>query len=198
LSIPPSVNITAISASQYRILREVARTTFLEAFNDQNDPQNMEQYLDTAFHIDQVKKELSDPQTMFYFVRSPDQTIPKFHETHIEYHQNSTNADPIIGYLKFNVGKAQTELKEDKGFEIERIYIIAEFQGKGIGSQLLQFAKERARELHKRYIWLGVWQKNEGAIQFYKRHGFSIFSSHPYTLGSDIQTDYLMKYELQP
>jgi len=190
LSAAISFSITPIASSQFHILQEVARTTFLEAFNDQNDPKNMEHYLHTAFHIDQVKKELSDPHTLFYFVRSPDQTTPKFGE--------SLDTDPIIGYLKFNIGTAQTELKEREGLEIERIYVISQFQGKKIGAQLLQFAKQRARELHKHYIWLGVWQKNERAIQFYKRHGFSIFSSHPYTLGSDVQTDYLMKYELQP
>ena len=42
-------------------------------------------------------------------------------------------------------------------------------------------------------IWLGVWEENNKAIAFYKRHGFEVFGSHPFKLGGDLQRDLLMK-----
>ena len=188
MDLDTSIIITPIVPSESKKLQEVAKMTFFEAFKDQNEAQNMTHYLNTAFHIDQLKKELSDPNIMYFFITFFDQNQGELRE--------GIDRKKVIGYLKFNISTAQTEFKEDKGLEIERLYIISAFQNKKIGAYLIQFAKQKARELHKHYIWLGVWQKNERAIQFYKRHGITIFSSHPYTLGADIQTDYLMKYEL--
>ena len=43
------------------------------------------------------------------------------------------------------------------------------------------------------FLWLGVWQKNNAAIRFYERLGFTKFSTHPYFIGKDKQIDWLMK-----
>jgi ribosomal protein S18 acetylase RimI-like enzyme len=45
-------------------------------------------------------------------------------------------------------------------------------------------------------VWLGVWEKNEKAIGFYKRNGFVEFDKHLFTLGTDVQTDIMMRREL--
>jgi hypothetical protein len=46
-------------------------------------------------------------------------------------------------------------------------------------------------------LWLGVWEKNEGAIRFYERNGFSVTGSHPFRMGDEIQTDLIMKLPLK-
>jgi ribosomal protein S18 acetylase RimI-like enzyme len=48
----------------------------------------------------------------------------------------------------------------------------------------------------KAYIWLGVWEHNTAAIRFYERLGFEKFAMHPYYIGKDRQTDWLMKMNL--
>ncbi|NNU33656.1 GNAT family N-acetyltransferase [Mucilaginibacter sp. S1162] len=53
-----------------------------------------------------------------------------------------------------------------------------------------------AKQRHKTYVWLGVWEGNPKAIKFYQRHGFVVFSQHQFKLGNDIQTDIMMKLEL--
>jgi ribosomal protein S18 acetylase RimI-like enzyme len=47
------------------------------------------------------------------------------------------------------------------------------------------------------YVWLGVWEKNLRAIQFYKKNGFVEFDQHLFILGDDPQTDIMMKL-MQP
>jgi len=49
--------------------------------------------------------------------------------------------------------------------------------------------------LEKNYhtIWLGVWEHNQRAIDFYKRWGFKKFDEHDFILGNDVQKDWLMK-----
>ena len=53
-----------------------------------------------------------------------------------------------------------------------------------------------ARQKKVTCIWLGVWEKNEKAIKFYRKNGFIEFDKHIFVLGSDRQTDILMKLEL--
>ncbi|GAA4792702.1 hypothetical protein GCM10023231_21090 [Olivibacter ginsenosidimutans] len=53
-----------------------------------------------------------------------------------------------------------------------------------------------AKQRKTRYIWLGVWEDNQRAIQFYKKNGFITFDKHVFTLGNDKQTDIMMKLQL--
>ena len=80
--------------------------------------------------------------------------------------------------------------------EIERIYVEKEFQGYGLGGKLIKKAAEIGREKEKQYIWLGVWEKNEKAILFYKKHGFYKIDAHSFWVGSDKQIDDIMRKDL--
>ena len=49
-----------------------------------------------------------------------------------------------------------------------------------------------ASELKKELVWLGVWEHNPRAIDFYKKFGFEKFGTHIFYLGDDAQEDWLM------
>jgi len=102
----------------------------------------------------------------------------------------------VIGYLKINFGQAQTELKDKKALEIERIYVLKKFHGKKVGQILYDTAFKIAKQTGANYLWLGVWEKNPRAINFYKKNGFVEFDKHIFKLGDDEQTDIMMKLQL--
>jgi ribosomal protein S18 acetylase RimI-like enzyme len=77
--------------------------------------------------------------------------------------------------------------------EIERIYVLKEYHGHKIGQLLFEKAISIAKSMEKKYVWLGVWEKNERAIAFYTKNGFTVVDHHLFKLGDDVQTDYLMK-----
>ena len=56
----------------------------------------------------------------------------------------------------------------------------------------IDLAKQRGCDT----LWLGVWEFNPRAIAFYEKWGFEKFSSHPFLLGNDLQTDLLYKKKL--
>lgn len=153
-------------------LVSISRQTFIETFADVNTPENMQQYLTTRLSEDKIAEELAEKNSRFYLVKSEDK---------------------IIAYLKLNSGAAQTELKSDDTLEIERIYVTSQFKGKGIGNLLMNKALSVAKELLANTVWLGVWEHNQPAIDFYKKSGFVEFSRHAFTLGADTQTDLMMK-----
>lgn len=98
--------------------------------------------------------------------------------------------------MELNFGQLQTELKDDKALEIERIYVLKEFYGKKTGQLLYEKAIQIAREKNAEYIWLGVWEENQRAISFYKKNGFVEFDKHLFKLCSDEQIDIMMKLQL--
>lgn len=61
---------------------------------------------------------------------------------------------------------------------------------------MLNEVKKIASHKQKTFLWLGVWEKNDRAIEFYQNHGFSKFGTHPYYIGEDKQTDWLMRFEM--
>jgi ribosomal protein S18 acetylase RimI-like enzyme len=62
----------------------------------------------------------------------------------------------------------------------------------------MQRCIEIAKEMHREIIWLGVWEHNQQAINFYTKWGFEKFGEHDFVLGNDVQTDWLMKKDLLP
>jgi ribosomal protein S18 acetylase RimI-like enzyme len=95
-----------------------------------------------------------------------------------------------------NFGPSQTDVKDDKSLEIERIYVLKEFHGQQVGQMLFDKAIQIAKQQHADYVWLGVWEHNPRAIQFYKKNGFVEFDRHIFHLGNDAQTDIMMKLKL--
>ena len=156
-------------------MQKISKETFVEAFSNQNSEENMQKYLEENLSIQQLTNELLNSESSFYFARMDEK---------------------IIGYLKVNFGKAQTDFKEDDSIEIERVYVMVEFHGKEVGKKLLVKAIEISREKNAKSVWLGVWEKNYKAIRFYHKNGFLEFGKHPFILGDDIQTDILMELQL--
>ncbi|WP_299533823.1 GNAT family N-acetyltransferase [Ulvibacterium sp.] len=156
-------------------LVELSLRTFKDAFEADNDPDDFKDYLRIAFHRDTLFAELQDKDVSFYFVKVDNRTA---------------------GYFKLNENLAQTEVKSNSSIELERIYVLNIFQGSGIGAWMLTEIKRIASEKGKHFLWLGVWEKNHKAIRFYQRLGFTKFGTHPYFIGKDKQTDWLMRLDL--
>lgn len=169
------LNIRRVKPTEAKALLHITKTTFLDAFAHQNTEGDIRIYSEAFFNPDRITSELNNPDSAFYFI------------------EDESN---ITGYIKLNYADAQTEFNDAQAVEIERIYVLAEYQGKQIGQQLLNFAIDTARGQALEYIWLGVWEKNSSAIRFYQRYGFTPIGSHPFTLGNDRQTDILMRKEL--
>ncbi len=69
-------------------------------------------------------------------------------------------------------------------------------RGQKIGQIIYNKALQIATQAQLSYVWLGVWEKNIKAISFYKKNGFTEFDKHIFRLGSDVQTDILMKQKI--
>ncbi len=153
-------------------IRSVGRETFYETFAQHNSEDEIQKYLDESFSTEKLEKELNNSDSQFFI---------------------AWEEDHAIGYLKVNSGKAQTELQDETSVEIERIYVKSSHHGKNVGQLLYDTALQVAYQKGKKYIWLGVWEENIRAVNFYKKNGFVEFDKHIFRLGNDEQTDLMMK-----
>ncbi len=165
--------ITKAIAADAMQLADISRITFYEAFADQNTEADLVLHLKEYYSIEKMEAELQDPMVCFFLAYCDGE---------------------LVGYLKMSRHpKPKEEISLDAPIELERIYTLNKMIGKGVGKLLMQTAIAYAMEMDKKTIWLGVFQKNETAISFYKKWGFEIYSEHEFVVGNDIQTDWLMK-----
>lgn len=166
-----TIFIKKCTLEDLRKLQGISYETFNETFKHQNSAENMKAYLERAFNLKQLEKELSNRFSQFFFIYSNNE---------------------VAGYLKVNTGDAQSEKMGDETLEIERIYVKKKFQKLGLGQYLLNKAMEIAAKHNKKTIWLGVWERNENAIAFYKKMGFVQTGAHSFYMGDEEQLDFIM------
>lgn len=169
------LKIRKATSADTELLLAIGRQTFFEKFTENNSEENMLQYASEAYTFEKIASEVNNVNSQFYLATLNKQTV---------------------AYLKINFGEAQTEMQDPQALELERIYVLKEFQGKKIGQLLFEKTLEIARQAKVNYVWLGVWEENKSAIKFYKKNGLKAFSKHLFMLGNDPQTDIMMKMEL--
>lgn len=168
--------IKKVGTNDLKDLQAISRLTFTQTFGADNSEADLNKYLDKAYAEDNLIKELQNPNSEFYFILVDDE---------------------VAGYLKVNEFEAQTEAIDQNALEIERIYLDNRFQHQGLGLALIQLAEKIAHDKNKKKLWLGVWEKNYNAQEFYKKDGFKRFSQHTFIVGDDKQTDYILVKSLE-
>ena len=165
------IKIRKANLNDVQQLQKLSIQTYNDTFKEQNSAENMKAYLDKAFNLPQLNKELTNNSSFFYFV-----------------HLNEN----LAGYMKLNINNAQSENMGNDSLEVERIYIKQQFQKHGLGKFMLNEVIKIAKEKNKQKMWLGVWEKNENAIRFYEKMGFVQMGVHSFYMGDEEQTDLIM------
>ena len=171
------IKIRRANSFDAEMLSELSRKTFWDAFhaNPKNAPEDMAEYMRTAFNLEQIKKELADAKAIFLIAEITGEAV---------------------GYAKLLIDSREPEIKSERPIELARLYSKQEFLGKGIGAKLMDECFREAKDLDRDAMWLGVWEFNPRAQAFYRKYGFYEVGKHIFQLGSDAQTDVLMQRNL--
>ena len=170
----PLVSIRYATQKDAGLIADLSRQTFYEAFASQNTKENMEKFMNEQFSKAALSREVGAPGNIFFLAYDSE--------------------DPV-GYVKMRESINPQKLGNARAIEIARIYATTHSIGKGVGKILMQRCIDIALERKKDIIWLGVWEHNQRAIEFYGKWGFEKFDTHTFMLGDDPQTDWLMKKE---
>lgn len=171
------MDVLPVTNEQKGLLADLSRQTFVDTFASYNKPEDMQLFLDKQFTREQLMAEPDEPDNYFFIAWQ--------------------NGEPL-GYmrLRFWQSQAYSCLPSAPTLEITRLYATQAAIGKGVGKAMMQFALDFAASKRVNQVWLGVWEHNERAIRFYQKWGFERKGEHPFLLGTDLQTDWLMVKEL--
>lgn len=153
-------------------LAELAHQTFIEAFGADNSTENMQAYCASHFSQAIQLNEINDPQRL---------TLLATHEGH------------LIGFVQLRFGTAPECVVADNPAEIQRLYVRAQWHGRGVAHDLMRTALQRIAQRGHDIAWLGVWEHNPRAIAFYRKYNFQPVGEHKFQLGDDPQRDVIMK-----
>jgi ribosomal protein S18 acetylase RimI-like enzyme len=167
-------SIERASVQHAEILSEIGGDTFYETFKPYNTESDILQYIKKAYAIDVIKHNLINPNIAYYLCY---------------------DAGIVIGYIKL-IHHATYKGLINLTIELEKIYVLSAYFGSGAGKLLMQQAIQHSKENGFESLFLGVWQQNERAINFYKKVGFEVFETRQFQLGESLCDDYMMKLKL--
>lgn len=152
------------------MLAKLCIATFYETYSNYNTEKNVAAYSRENFSEKQIIDEISAPE------------IPIFVAEH---------SGKLVGYVQLN-NKNLIGYGCEKGIELCRFYVDIQYQKLKIGKSLMNKVYDHALGSQFKYLWLGVWNKNENAISVYKHLGFEFYGTSTFVLGDDHQEDHIM------
>lgn len=167
------------------LLAELGARTFSETFAVDNTPENMAEYLASAFNSDQQAAELADDECVFL--------IAENHEVRGADAGSCDARSEAVGYAMLRSGNVADGVTGNTPIELVRLYVSLESLGRGVGAALMQACINEAKEKGYDTLWLGVWEHNYRAQKFYRNWDFDDVGMHVFQLGDDAQTDILMQ-----
>jgi GNAT superfamily N-acetyltransferase len=166
-----SIDIRCARQSDSTLLAELGAETFVDAFGADNTADDMQRYLQASFSPDIQAAELADPSAVCLIAEVDGQPA---------------------GYARLREGRPSLRLDASAPIELVRFYARTPWIGRGIGAALMKASLHEAAVRGCDVIWLGVWERNQRAIDFYRKWGFLQVGNQRFVLGNDLQNDLLM------
>lgn len=156
-------------------LAVLAERTFRDAFGARNSPENMDLHCARTFGPEIQQREIADPGLITTIAESD---------------------HAMIGFSQLKPANAHPSVVASRPAEIRRLYVVAEWHGRGVARLLMQDALDTAAREGCDVLWLGVWEHNPKAMAFYRKFGLEVVGTHAFMLGQDRQRDLVMSVKL--
>ena len=148
------VTIVKARIDDISALQAVCQQTYTQVFAHHWTGNGLAIYLSEQFNTERLKIELNSTHFDYFFIR-----------------QNKKN----IGFIKIKY-QTSAELSDLDNCELEKIYILPQYSGQGIGKAVMEKVITQAKNREKRLMYLCVIDTNLNAIAFYKKLGFQFHS----------------------
>lgn len=152
-------------------LAALAERTFRDTFAAVNTAENMELHCRSTYSEALQAAEIANPQMATLL---------------------SETDGRLVGFAQLRWGSAPKCVSARAPGEIQRLYVCADWHGKGVAQDLMTACLAQLNRRGSDVVWLGVWERNARAISFYKKLGFTAVGTHVFPLGNDPQRDIVM------
>jgi len=153
------------------LLADLSARTFKSAYRDMLPADALDDFIAATFSPGSIREEMKNPTNKFLLA---------YAETR------------LVGYAMLRENDPPASVSGPDPVELARIYLDDLVIGRGFGSALMGACSEAARQAGYGTVWLGVWERNERAIRFYKKWDFEIVGSQGFEFGDVMHTDLVM------
>lgn len=156
-----------------RTISRLSTETFWETYseNPNSDNDDIRTYMAKAYDVDLLAEELKSGSIVFLLAEIDDR---------------------LAGYARLSFGEFAEGVDGVEPMEINRIYLLREFQGLGFGKRLIDACFNVAKEKSCDTVWLSVWKHNPEAKGFYEKMGFQSVGRVMFDLGGTMHEDIVM------
>jgi len=165
---PSAPLIRHATAEDAAALAAFATQAFTDTYLGLDDPQEIADYVAEHFQPEVVAGVIADPAcaVMLAWVGAQ-----------------------LAGYAILRDAPAPAFVTGPQPLELWRLYLGQGFIGRGLGSRLMAEVHALASRRGARTLWLGVYDRNERAVEFYKRFGFVHVGDTEFLFGGRFYVD---------
>lgn len=162
------MTISIAQKSQLFIIKELAYTIWPVAYGEILSQEQLDYMLDLIYTIESLEKQV-DKKHVFLLVEDDNQ---------------------FIGFASYELN-----FENSNKTKIQKLYVLPEIQGKGIGKNLINYIKQIAIDKKNSGLILNVNRFNK-AKEFYLKYGFEITKEIKIDIGNNyIMDDYIMEFK---
>jgi diamine N-acetyltransferase len=163
------INLHPCTPNDLQSIQQTGRATYEPYYQHIWNPGGLDWYMHNCFNTERLKDELDDPNIAYY--------LP------------TDGNGNIIGLLKLSFLKPTPDNAHKNALYLEKIYLMPNFFGKGIGQMLIEKVIMMGKELKREAVWLTVMQS--GPIKSYEKSGFTIVDAIDYGFEELIESERL-------
>jgi ribosomal protein S18 acetylase RimI-like enzyme len=152
-------------------LASFAERIFRDTFTAGNDPADMELHCSKNFGSEIQLREIENPNLVTILAET---------------------GGELMAFAQVRLHSAVECVSAKRPSELYRLYVSNRWHGRGIAHEVMKEVLTTVRRAASDRIWLGVWERNERALAFYRKFGFEVVGDHTFQFGSDPQRDLVM------
>jgi len=153
-------------------LSRLGSETFAQTFGDSYRPKDLDQFLQQSYSPASFAKALG--QSVYQIWIAEHRGVP-------------------IGYAQCGPCKLPHPEASPSHGELQRLYVLQEYHGCGVGTQLLNTALAELARAYPGPLWVGVWSENHGAQRLYARYGFEKVGEYGFPVGETIDREWILR-----
>lgn len=146
------ISFQKLGVADLELLQYVGRASYEPYYRHIWLENGLEWYMELCFGADVLRRELADPN--------------------IEYWLGNDSSRQIVGFMKIILHKSMPQEGESNALFLEKIYLMPDFFGKGVGQIFLTTLQQKAIQLQYKALWLNVM--STGPVSAYQKAGFEI------------------------
>lgn len=150
-------SILPATEAERSIIAHIGRISVEEAHQHSCSAEDMQTFFSATYNEVAIGAELADKANIYHLLYAGGRQA---------------------GFSKIIFSASHPSLPEQNVTKLDRIYLLTEFYGTGLGHELLQFNVKLSRQQQQSRMWLFTWKGNTRAVRFYQKCGFEIIASH--------------------